>query len=943
MSKCKRVLSACLTFAMIFQWFIAPVALAADNSGTIKTNDIDIHSLTIPTPNMTPISDYSNFTISVRPAVKTEGYPLCGGKGQKPCGDKPATFSSAAVGKCPKGSFFDIGKWACYACPSGYSRSLASIDDYKACQKKRAKPKLLGTFTKAEKLGTVCPSGSFIDPIRGGECWKCPSNYNRTIFHVEANNACQKGGILGPVAKASKVKKAGCNDGEIKDGIGGNGGSCWTCPKGNDRTIFPINGNKACEKSEWFDFKDVVKKADLTCPAGEIFDFTGLTGQDIKTRPEFKGGKKPKEITSGTCWTCPQGYDRTTDSVKSNNACRAKFMVWQPGTFVNPGLFGFADKGLVEKVLMNIVKRSPDLVASALNEAAKQVAKDNKKSANSVLAFETKNLENTPEVSTVAAGLVMRRIMAVIADESKATADEKKLAEAFGKYIQARRTHIAKEAIAAYEAWKLADAEERSKRNKNNLVGLIDYGTVPPDFGAVVTGSLIGNEANAAIGTAAGIAAGSIPVIGVVLGDLVSMGTGATLNGFGDFSSVDSAVGYGVRNAVEIAIGKALELAIEKMVKSAVAEVGKQVMTTQLAAGAISSTAQNLAKEAATRTLSSLGGSGPAIIIAIEGMVLSIAIDQFIEISEAKGRLDTALVTAKRTVSFSNLARIAKTPQGISELLGYWGYLIAGDTKPNSAFLKDWKVGVETALKPETAKKTSTTAKASGTKASGAKSAPKWQQLTGYASDIGAGAPGLAAIVSQKDQVYVLDSNKNKVAKQKLHFKRIDMNAKGAIVGVNAKGEIWTSYKGKTVQLPGQALDVGIGQNGSIWVIGTKSIKGGFEIYRWQKNKFVKVPGAAIRIDVDPKGNAWVVSGNKGDVYSFNGKKWVKNTKAPAAKDIAVGGDGTVYILDEAGSPYKETKGGWTKLPGKAANITVDDEGIPIVSTDQNTIYKLIK
>ena len=938
----RKALSVVLAALMVFQWVVAPVAIAADI--TISSQSviaIQQHTIPITPPNMSPIKSYAGNNPSIIFPTKDEsGHPLCGGVGQKPCGDQPARFTRAAVGACPKGSFFDIGTWACYSCPSGYSRSLAKIDDYKACQKQRAKPKLLGTFVQAEKVGTVCPKGSFFDPIRGGECWSCPSGYVRTVFSVEAKNACQKGGILGPVKKASKVSRAECGKGEIKDGIGGNGGSCWVCPENHDRTIFAVNGNKACEKSEWYDFKKATKTTDLTCPAGEIFDFIGLSAADIRSRPEFKTGTSPKPVAGGTCWQCPEGYDRTMSGVKGNDACRAKFMVWQPGIFNNQGLFGFAAPGTVETVLMNIVKRDPGLIAAALDKAAKEVAKTNKKPVKTVLEAEKNRLLTDPGASTVAAGIVMRRIMAAIADSKKVTADEKALAEAFGTYIQKRRTFMAKEALAAYYAWKAADQEARNKRSQN-MLNLIDYGTVPPDFGSVVAGTFVSDEANSAVSTAAGIAAGSLPVVGDILGDLVSMGTGATLSGFGDFSSADGVVSFATRNAAEIAISKAVEMAVEQMVKATAKQLSQQVMTKALAAGAIKATAEKLATQASSRLLTALSGSGPAIILAVEGMVLSMSIDNFIQISEAEGRLKTTLTTAQRPVTLDQLARMAKTQDGASELLSYWGFLISGNGKPNATFLKDWGKALPAAFEVPQVKASSASSTTAASRAAPSRLGTQWKRMPGAATDIGAGPANGVAVVGGDGAVFVWDEAHGKWNKMPGTLARIDMRKDGAPVGVNAKGEVWAFVKEKWVKLPGTGRDIGVGANGSTWLIGTKPVPGGFDILHWTKGGFQPVKGGAVRVDVGPKGTAWVVN-DKGAVFHSRKNGWQHVKAAPKAKDIAVGEDGSVYLLGADGVPYHDDGGKWVKLPGKGENITVDADGVPWLTNDKKEIFAMV-
>ncbi|WP_417794480.1 tectonin domain-containing protein [Terasakiella pusilla] len=853
------------------------------------------------------------------------GSPQCGGAGQQPCGAKPAIFKRAAVGSCPTGSVFDVGKWACFKCPSGYERSWAPIDDYKACQKKRAQPKLLGTFMSASKRGNVCPSGSFYDGIRGGECWKCPSGYGRTWAHVEAHNACQKDGVFGPVARAELVNRGTCNAGEIKDGIGGNGGSCWTCPEGTDRTIFAINSNKACEKSEWFDFKKAEKVSDLTCPAGEVFDFTGLTQYDLNVRPEFKGVSKPSTVQSGTCWACPEGYDRTMSGVKANDACRAAFMVWKPGVFKEPGLFGFAKPGTVEKVLMNIATRSPDLIASAAKAAAQEVARTNNKPEAELLSKEVKALKETPSASTVASAIVMRRIMTAISDPAKATNDEKELAKAFGKYIQERRTFMAKEALAAYEAWKLADEEERRKRNRNNMLSLIDYGTVPPEFGNVVAGTMLSDDANSVVASAAGYAAGAIPVVGVVLGDLVSVATGETLNAFGNFSSPDAIVRFGAKNAIEIALGKAVELFMQKMVESTARNAYFNVLAQQLIADVARETAIKTASQSSARLLSTLSGAGPTAIIAVQGMILSMSIDNFIKITEAKGRLNAALKYAEQPIGLSELARIAKTPEGIAELLTNWGYLTSADLKPGNVFMRDWVAafqGVEDILSGK-----STLGKS-------------WKAVNGAATDIGAGPDGQIAVVNSKMEVFTYTESKkhwNKLNGALLH---IDVRKDGMPVGINSEGKIYAFVNNDWRQLPGLASDVGVGANDDTWIIGTEKTNGGFEIMKWENNKFQKVGGGAMRIDVDPNGNPWVVN-DKGQVYVNDNNRWQGFPQAPKAADISVGGNGAVYIAGVDGAVYGLNNGNWNKLPvtDKVVRLSVDQAGDVWAVTDRQKLF----
>ena len=70
--------------------------------------------------------------------------------------------------------------------------------------------------------------------------------------------------------------------------------------------------------------------------------------------------------------------------------------------------------------------------------------------------------------------------------------------------------------------------------------------------------------------------------------------------------------------------------------------------------------------------------------------------------------------------------------------------------------------------------------------------------------------------------------------------------------------------------VPGTALDIAVGANGTVWAIGYDAGKTDHSIYRFNGNNFERVPGAAVRIAVDPQGNAWVAN-SAGDIYRSEG------------------------------------------------------------------------
>ena len=139
-------------------------------------------------------------------------------------------------------------------------------------------------------------------------------------------------------------------------------------------------------------------------------------------------------------------------------------------------------------------------------------------------------------------------------------------------------------------------------------------------------------------------------------------------------------------------------------------------------------------------------------------------------------------------------------------------------------------------------------------------------------------------------------------------------------------------------KMPGSALDIGAGANGSVWVVGADRTP-----FSWNGNGWKKMPGAGVvRIDVGPKGDAWIVNAN-GQIYNWTGTKW--NLNDGGATDIAVGANGKVWVIGsgkEAGGYgiYHRTNNKWVKVPGSALRIDVDGDGNAWVVNNANSIFR---
>ena len=160
-------------------------------------------------------------------------------------------------------------------------------------------------------------------------------------------------------------------------------------------------------------------------------------------------------------------------------------------------------------------------------------------------------------------------------------------------------------------------------------------------------------------------------------------------------------------------------------------------------------------------------------------------------------------------------------------------------------------------------------------------------------------------------------------------------------------------------QLPGLATDIGVGRDGSVWIIGTNPVPGGFGIFHWNGSAWDSVNGGAVRIAVAPNGEPWVVN-NAGNIFrstdgkggwqqlpgvatdigvGSDGSAWIIGTSGsnPAGNGIdtegnriAVAPDGSPWMVNNAGKIFRSTdgKGGWQQLPGVATDIAVGSNGL---------------
>ena len=159
---------------------------------------------------------------------------------------------------------------------------------------------------------------------------------------------------------------------------------------------------------------------------------------------------------------------------------------------------------------------------------------------------------------------------------------------------------------------------------------------------------------------------------------------------------------------------------------------------------------------------------------------------------------------------------------------------------------------------------------------------------------------------------------------------------------VNGNGNIFRGDGRVWQQLSGLATAIGVGADGSAWVIGTNTVPGGFGIWRLAGNNWVQVDGGAVRITVDGRGEPWVVNSD-GRIFNRRGNTW---RELPGrAADIGAGGNGEIWIIGTDSTPggasiYRWSGNDWARVDGAAVRIAAGPDGNPWVVNADGRIYR---
>ena len=138
-----------------------------------------------------------------------------------------------------------------------------------------------------------------------------------------------------------------------------------------------------------------------------------------------------------------------------------------------------------------------------------------------------------------------------------------------------------------------------------------------------------------------------------------------------------------------------------------------------------------------------------------------------------------------------------------------------------------------------------------------------WLRTGGNARDIGIGADGSVWVTSGGGTYRYDEGDWLGVRGSGV---RIDVDPSGIPWVVDHTNDIHQLIAGRWVRRSGKARDIGVGGDGSVWVVGTSDDDGSHPIYRWSGVDWIRVPGSSRQISVGPDGYPWTANSN-GNIY----------------------------------------------------------------------------
>jgi hypothetical protein len=489
----------------------------------------------------------------------------------------------------------------------------------------------LGTFTP--KAPHECPSESFYDAFFGGSCWTCGDWRRTTDATIDSEEACDGKVYVKATRVRSQTFAWDCPTDTFWDGY--NGGACYTCPSGYDRSAEHIAGDWGC-------FRVATRSA------------TFVKNLGCAQQTEWSLGKpKPfPDLGLRTCFACPT-LDETTGEVlitrrsinaaDSAQACRVQFR-WKPAEVKTLRIAWSESAGVLPGAgeIITEILRDHGAISDFFRYRAVEEGVPAERLGRFLEDHWAELAANPNENEAIKAMLFARVTAALGKPKEQRTPPEQRILEAFRDQTQARQVSVSQDAMDMYHAWKRSVEQARQNR-ASNVGDLLYYGTVPPDFDVAA-------QATAALGA---LGLGGLAFTASYATYLTNAGVRTVFqtttkwqNGMNGFSKVTQAV---------------RELIRAGSMSDDIVTGGRALVTSARAAV----------------TGFSAVAAGASVILIVGGILADIAIDQFVEIVTAEQKLQGKLDAAKVPIV---LEEFLDQADGMGQLAYLWSGMLASAT-----------------------------------------------------------------------------------------------------------------------------------------------------------------------------------------------------------------------------------------------------------------------
>ncbi len=489
----------------------------------------------------------------------------------------------------------------------------------------------LGTFTP--KAPHECPSGSFYDSFFGGSCWSCGDWRRTTDAKIDTEEACDGKVYVKATRVRSQTFAWDCPTNTFWDIY--NGGACYTCPSGYERSAEHIAGDWGC-------FRVATKSA------------TFVKNLGCSEQTEWSLGKpKPfPDLGLNKCFACPT-LDETTGEVlitqrsimaaDSAKACRVQFR-WKPAQVKSLRIADSESAGTLPGAgeIVSEILRDHGSISDFFRYRAVEEGVTPERLTRFLEDHWAELAANPNENETIKSMLFARVTAALEKPKEQRTLAEQRILEAFRDQVQSRQISVSQDAMDMYHAWKRSVDAARQNR-ASNIGDLLYYGTVPPDFDVAA-------QATAALGA-------------IGLGGLAFTASYATY-----LSQLTTRTVWQASKQLRVGMN-----AFSRVTQAVRTLIRAGSMADDLVTGgrALVTSAR------AAVTGFSAAAAGATVILIVGGILADIAIDQFVEIVTAEAKLQGKLDAAKVPVV---LEQYLTRDDGTGQLAYLWSGMLASAT-----------------------------------------------------------------------------------------------------------------------------------------------------------------------------------------------------------------------------------------------------------------------